>query len=185
MGKFTMLEERIESKELYDEGEFRILLTRFRMGDGKEVVRPIIDHPASVLVVPLLDDGRIVMVRQYRAGLGKITLEFPCGKAHPGEELTQAAHRETAEEAKCALLSLSPMGRIAPAPGLSSEIIYLYQGRARPLSREEIPESDPDEYFETEAKTAEELESLILSGELIDSKTIAAFYHWKWQEQRV
>jgi ADP-ribose pyrophosphatase len=176
-----MLERRLESKELYDEGEFRIVLARYRMQNGRIVTRPVLEHPPSVLVVPELPEGRLQLVRQFRAGLDRVTLEFPCGKVHPGEALTDAARRETAEEAGCAVRTLTLIGEIVPAPGLSSEIIHLYGAKVDLIPAEAVPAPDLDEAFERVAMTSAELASAIESGGVTDAKTVAAYYRWAKQ----
>lgn len=136
--------------------------------DGRHVTREYIHHPGAVAVVPLLDDGRVVLVRQYRYPVAKVLLEWPAGKRDDGETTFGCAARELLEETGYTAAEWAFGGEIHNAAAYSSESIWIWfarglvAGAARP---------DDGEFVETVHLTPEALQALSLRGELPDVKT--------------
>lgn len=145
--------------------------------DGKEAVWDLIDHKGAAAIVPVLDDGRLVMVRQYRNTVERDTLEIPAGSLNYRQEPTiDAAKRELSEETGFTSENLELLLRFVPAIAYSNEIIDIYVAFDLKEGKQHL---DEDEFVEYEAYTLEELIKMILEGKIVDSKTVAAILAYK------
>lgn len=144
----------------------------FEGPDGDRFERDIVHHPGAVVVVPLVDDHSVLLVRQYRAAIGRELLEVPAGKRDVAGEATEVtAARELAEEVGRAAGRIDLLARFYNSPGFSDEFTWLYL--ARDLT---VVDLDP-QGVEEQAMTVEEvrladIDDLIARGELVDAKTI-------------
>lgn len=173
----SKLEEKTVDSELAYKGRFlRVQRDTVICPDGKQRQREFIVHPGAALAVPVLDDGRLVMVRQYRHSLRSVFLEFPAGKLDAGEASLDCARRELVEETGFEASSWKFLGKIHPCIGYSNEFIDLYFAKglknvgARP---------DPGEELEIVLYSPDELRALIARGEVTDVKTLSAFYFFE------
>lgn len=130
-----------------------------------------IDHKGAAAVVPVLDDGRIVLVRQYRNALDRETLEIPAGGLEPDEPTILAATRELEEETGYKSDKLELLIQVATAVAFCNEIIDVYLATDLKKSEQNL---DEDEYIDVECYYPEEIAEMIYSGKIQDSKTIAA-----------
>ncbi|MFO0481077.1 MAG: NUDIX domain-containing protein, partial [bacterium] len=96
MDDFT--ERQIDSTAVFDGALLKVRRDRVRLPDGREALREYILHPGAAIILPVLDDGRVILVRQYRYPVGRETLEFPAGKIDAGESSRATAERELLEE---------------------------------------------------------------------------------------
>ena len=148
-----------------------------RLPDGKEVEWDTIDHKGAAAVVPVLPDGRIIMVRQYRNALERETLEIPAGGLNGRDEPTlDAARRELSEETGFISDNLEILLSIRTTVAFCNEKIDIYVARDLKSGSQHL---DEDEYVEYEAYTVDELVSKIYSLEIQDSKTICAILAYK------
>jgi ADP-ribose pyrophosphatase len=143
----------------------------YRFPDGKEEVYDIMLHNGASAVVPVLEDGRILMVHQYRPAVERVTTEIPAGKRDEGEAFDTAAARELEEETGYRAGRLEHLITINPAIAYCSEKIEVYA--AFDLQKHE-QHLDDDEYVEFEAYDIEDLVNMIYEGKIMDSKTIAS-----------
>lgn len=140
------------------------------MGDGAEAVREVVEHRGAVAVVPKLDAGTILLVRQYRQAVGEMLLEIPAGTLEEGESPEACAARELEEEVGYRAGRLRKLFQQYLAPGYSSEILHVFVGE------DLLPASahpDADEELETVAVAVHDVERMIRSGEICDAKSIA------------
>ena len=151
-------------------------LARWRLPIGAEGTYGRIRHPGACLAVPVLADGRVLILRQYRLAVGRRLLEFPAGTLEEGEEPLASIQRELAEEAGHRAARWDLLGRLLPCPGYSDEVIHLFL--ARDLSPLDVPPpGDSDEDLEVEVLTPQVLEQRFASGaELLDGKTVTAWF---------
>ncbi len=140
-----------------------------RLPDGSEATREYIVHPGAVMVVPVLDDGRLVVVRQYRYPVGRAMLEFPAGKIDAGEPPFECAVRELAEETGYRAAEWARAGVLHNAIAYSTEGIEIWFARGLSAGAAHL---DDGEFVDTETLTAAELDRLAGSGELTDAKTL-------------
>lgn len=153
-----------------------------RLPDGDEATREFIVHPGAVMVVPILDDGRLVMVRQWRYPLERVMLEFPAGKLEPGEPTLRCATRELEEETGYRAAQWALAGALHNAIAYSNERIEVWfarglnAGTARP---------DAGEFLETRIVPVDELDRLCACGAVTDAKTLVGLL-WlqNWQAGR-
>lgn len=169
--KQDLTEKKIVSKQVYQGSFLRILEDAVRLPDGREASREYVKHPGATAVVAITDDGRIVMVRQYRYPVGKVTLEIPAGKLDTGEEALACAKRELKEETGYVAERWTKLTSLLTTPGFTDEVIHLYKAEKMRFD-EACP--DEDEFIHAELYTPEELRRMIEDETIVDAKTIVA-----------
>jgi ADP-ribose pyrophosphatase len=143
--------------------------------DGREHEVDIVRHRPSVVLVPIDADGRVVLVRQYRAPLGRHTWEVPAGGIETGESAHAAAARECEEEIGVVPGSLERLGAWYPVPGYcDEEMIFFRATDLRPPAPDSAHAPDEDEDIETKTMTIDEARAMVARGEIIDLKTAFA-----------
>src|SRR5205814_4843468 len=111
---------------VYRSRVFDITETRVRFDDGVEVEHSVVRHPGAVAIVALDEQGRWLLVRQYRVPAERELLEIPAGTLEPGEEPLATAYRELREETGFAATTMEPLGRTFMAPGFCTEYIHYF-----------------------------------------------------------
>lgn len=147
--------------------------------DGSHATREYIQHPGAVAVVPILDDGRVVMVRQHRYPIGKVILEFPAGKRDAGEDTLACAKRELQEETGYTAREWAFACEIHNAAAYSSESIWIYLARGLVAGPQKL---DTGEFVEVVTLSEAELDALARDNRLPDVKTHIGL-HWlqRWR----
>jgi ADP-ribose pyrophosphatase len=162
-------EEKLASEQVFRGRLLDVRRDEVRLPDGATATREYVVHPGAVMVVPMLDDGRLVVERQFRYPLGRVMLEFPAGKLDPGEGALGCAVRELAEETGYRAAEWARAGILHNAIAYSNEGIEIWFARGlRPGDRG----LDDGEFLDVFATTAEELSGLAQRGELTDAKTL-------------
>lgn len=164
------MEERIESASVYRGRLFQVFKDRVRLPDGHVAEREIVRHPGSVAIIPRYNDGRVVLVRQFRYVTGRELWEIPAGTCDkPGEEVEAAAHRELAEEAGLQAQRWRTLGRAYLMPGYDDELMTFF------LAEDLTPtaaQAEPDESFKVSPFDLHQLRVLRSTGEILDAKTL-------------
>ena len=163
-----LIEHRIGGKTLISGGFLEVRKDDVRLPDGGLATREYIQHPGAVAVIPLLDDGRCVLVRQYRYPLQKVLLEWPAGKLEAGEKTIACAMRELLEETGYTAAQWAYGGEIHNAAAYSSESIWLWFARGLVAGPTQL---DDGEFVETVLMMPAELEALSALDQLPDVKT--------------
>lgn len=167
-------EEKTLKREIVYEGRILNLVKEEVMTvSGKPAIREMIEHNGGVGLVAIADDGKIVMVKQFRKALEQDMLEIPAGKLEKGEDPLEAAARELEEETGYKAENIEFMTKYYPSVGYIRECLYLYLCTG--LSRGEA-HPDDDEAIDTYMYTMDELEKMIAAGELSDGKSMAALF---------
>ncbi|MDZ7636964.1 MAG: NUDIX hydrolase [Bryobacterales bacterium] len=167
----------ISSKETLKTRVFRVTDTIARDAGGFEIHRSIVSHEGSAVVLPVDEDGRVLLVRQYRVPAEKTLWELTAGRLDPGEKPLAAARRELAEETGLRARHWKRLARFYPTPGYVSELMHLYL--ASGLKQGEAC-TEEDERIETRWFTRGELEQWVDSGKLEDAKTLAGLLlYWR------
>lgn len=155
---------------------FSVSVESITLPRGHVLDAEIIRHPGSVILVPVTDDGGIVLVRQYRHAIGRWVWELPAGSLKPGEDPVAAAARECQEEIGLIPASLHPLASLFPTPGYCNEEMHFFRatGLRSPGAADAAAEQDEDEDIEARPFSLSAIRTLIASGEIIDMKTVAA-----------
>lgn len=165
----------LSSKVLYDGKVFGVRRDRVLEPGGVATMRDIVTHNGSVVILPVLPGGRILLVRQYRHAAGRHLWELVAGRIKPGEKPLAAARRELAEETGYRARRFRKLLDIFPSPGFVSERMLVYAaeglraGPARP---------DPDEQIRSRSFTLRQLEAMIRHGRLRDAKSVAGILYY-------
>jgi ADP-ribose pyrophosphatase len=172
-----LIETRIDGETLY-EGHFLTLKRDIvRLPDGKTATREFVEHPGAVMVLPLFNDGLVLMERQYRYPLGRVMIEFPAGKLDPNEGALACAQRELREETGYTAHEFVYMTRIHPVISYSTEFIDLYLARGLTEGERAL---DDGEFLETIIVEPAQLFDWVKRGEVSDVKTIIGAF---WLEK--
>ena len=159
----------VSEKLLHSGFRFRVTEVIERTPDGVDRKREIVRHDGAAVILPVLDDGRIVLVEQYRTALGRSILELPAGGLEPGEDPAESAERELVEETGYRAASIRPLVRFFPAPGITDEEMHVFVATGLTPG---APQPDEGEIVETRLLTLEEIRERMLAGEIIDGKTM-------------
>lgn len=166
---------RAGSERLAHTPVFDLDRVRFEPPDGSPAREFwVVEAPDWINVVPLTDDGRVVLVRQYRFGIAGFTLEIPGGMCEGDEPPVEAALRELREETGYDAREIVSLGWVHPNPAIQSNRCHTFLASgAHPASD---PSPDPDEAFEVETPRLEEIPGLVRDGTIRHSLVIAAFH---------
>ena len=149
-----------------------------RMPSGREVVREVVKHPGGVVAIPVLDNGRLLLIRQFRYPLQKYILEFPAGKLDSGQSPLDTMLRELEEETGFRAASLHYEFSFHTSPGFCDEVIYLFLASGLTPVSQKLEEG---EHITVESYTLPECLDMIGNGEIADAKTILGLL---WYHQR-
>ena len=166
--------ERIGRKLIHNGAIVDIYQDRMQLPDGSEENFDFIKHKGAAAVIPVMDDGRILMVRQYRNAIDQYTLEIPAGGLNGADEPTRiAAHRELEEETgyRADIEDVTFLLTLYTTVAFCNEKIDIYVAKNLTKTEQHL---DADEFIDVRAYTIDELSQMILDGEIVDSKTIAA-----------
>jgi ADP-ribose pyrophosphatase len=163
------------SSEIVFRGKvFNVKVDEIQYDSGNKGRREIVIHPGGAVVVPLKNDGKIIMVNQFRYPFQKNILELPAGKLDVGEDPYVCAARELEEETGYKTNSLEKLGAIYTTPGFCSEILHIY------IAKNLIPGKHNREEGEHGMEVVElalnEIEKKIKNGDITDGKTICGIY---------
>jgi len=163
--------ERLGSREIYRGRTFNVDVDQVRLPNGKEVELELVHHRGAAAVVPVLDDGTVLLVRQYRYATGGWLLEIPAGKLDNGESPETCAGREAEEEVGYRPSKLEPLGWIWSTPGFADEKIWLFLATGLELTKQGLEE---DEVLQIERMPFQEAVEKAASGEIHDAKSAVA-----------
>ena len=165
-------------RKVFEGRIFTVQVETITLPTGGRFDAEIVRHPGSVVLVPVTDEGRIILVRQYRHAIGRWVWELPAGSLKPGEDPLKAAARECQEETGLIPSALEKLGSLFPTPGYCDEVMHYYRltGLRSPADGDAAAEPDEDEDIEAKAFTIDEMRAMIAAGDIIDMKTVAAIY---------
>ena len=138
---------------------------------GRPVVREVVVHPGAVTILPLLDDGRIVLIRNQRLTIGQELLELPAGTLEPGEPPRDCALRELEEETGYRADTISPLCEFYTTPGICTERMWVFVARDLTHTQQNLQGA---EQIRVCVLTIDEVRRMLRAGEIEDGKTIAA-----------
>ena len=172
MEEQKLREIQIESEDIFNGLIMDVKRDRVRLPNGNQSVRELLRHVGAVCVVPVTDDGRVVVERQYRYPIDQVITEIPAGKLDsPDEDRLSAAQRELREETGFTADRWTDMGLYYPAAAYSDEKITMYLAQGLHNGEQHL---DEGEFLNVETVPIAELVEDILSGKITDGKTQAA-----------
>jgi len=171
------LRETTASREELLRGHFlHVVRDTVELPGGGRATREYVLHPGAVMIVGLLDDGRLVLERQYRHPMGRVMLEFPAGKLDAGEGSLACAQRELREETGYSAREWAFAGRLSPTVAYSDEIIDIWFARGLTLGARQL---DEGEFLDVLTVTPQELLAGCRDGRVIDGKTLVGMLWWQ------
>ncbi|HTD45205.1 MAG TPA: NUDIX hydrolase [Bryobacteraceae bacterium] len=166
----------ISSKEITKNRIFRVTLDHAVAPGGFEIKRAIVQHRGSAVMMPVDENDRILLVRQYRLPARRYLWELPAGTIDDGETALQTARRELAEETGYRAKKWRKLAEFFPSPGFLSEKMTIYlatgltAGAATPME---------DERIEARWFTSKQIDDMVRAGKILDAKTNIGFLKWK------
>ncbi len=164
------LEEKfVDRKNIYDGKVLNVVKDTVILPNGEEAVREFCLHIGAVAVLPLLDDGTVIMERQFRYAHGGVLLEIPAGKLdYSDEDKLLAAKRELREETGAVAKRWTDLGTLVPSPAIINEKIQLFLAEDISFTEREL---DEDEFINVERIPLDTLYEMVIRGEIPDAKT--------------
>lgn len=173
----NLKESKISSRKIFSGKLINLFFDKVKLPNGKTSTREWIDHPGAVCIIPILPNGNICFIRQFRYGPGKEFIEIPAGKLDQGEDPLECAHRELREETGYKSNKITFLTNIYPAIGFSNEKMWMYLAEELQLSNKKL---DEDEFLEVSPLSIEQAMDFIYQGEITDVKTIIGIF---WLEK--
>ena len=162
-------ETKVSSEEIFNGVILHVQRDQVALPNGSQTVREVIRHIGAVCVIPVLDNGDVVMERQYRYPLDRVVLEIPAGKLDaPDEDRLSAIQRELREETGYTADSWTDLGAFHPAPAYSDEYITMYMARGLHKGAQDL---DNDEFLDLYAIPLKDLVKEVMEGRISDAKT--------------
>jgi len=167
--------EVLSSETLFQGRVFSLKREHIAEPSGLVATREIVVHPGSVVVLPVLTDGRIVLIRQYRHAAGQYLWELVAGHKEPDEDPLEGAHRELEEETGYTAKRVRKLFDIFPSPGLLGEKMEIFLAEGLTKGK---PRPEDDERISQRIFKLREAKNWIRSGKIRDSKTIAGILYY-------
>jgi ADP-ribose pyrophosphatase len=168
-----LIERKTGGHELFKGHFLHAYRDTVELPDGTQATREYVIHPGAVMVIPLLDDGRLVLERQFRYPMGKVMIEFPAGKLDTGEDPLVCAKRELLEETGYSAREWARAGLLHPVISYSTEFIDIWFARGLALNQRQL---DEGEFLEVFTATPAELLGWCRDGEVTDAKTLTGAF---------
>lgn len=162
-------EDPVSRTELLKGHFLHVVRDTVRLPSGREATREYVLHPGAVMVIGLLDEGRVIMERQFRHPMRSVIVEFPAGKLDAGEGSLACAERELKEETGYSAREWAFAGRLAPTIAYSDEIIDIWFARGLALGERRL---DEGEFLDVFTATPDEVQAWCRDGSIIDCKTL-------------
>ena len=174
-------EHSISSEDAYQGKFLKLKKDIVKLPDGNETFREYLIHPGAVAIVPLLNDGRVLLERQFRYPVDAAMLEIPAGKLEVGEDPLLCAQRELLEETGYTATTWEFLWRIHPVISYSTEFIDIYLAKDLTPGERSL---DEGEFLDIFAATLDEMHEWIAEGKITDVKTIISVYHLEQQQKK-
>lgn len=168
-----LIEKTLESERVFDGSLLHINRDIISLPDGGKASREYVVHGGAVMVIPVLNDGRLLMERQYRHPSRQIFVEFPAGKLDQGEDPLECGKRELREETGYSASDWEYLGVFHPLVSYSSEVIHFFVARGLTPGDRQL---DEGEFLDVFTMSLEELKQGILANQITDSKTVAGAF---------
>ena len=165
-----LAETFLDGEEVYSGRLLKVHRDRVRLPDGSETLREYIRHPGAVVILALLEDGQVVLERQFRYPHGRVFVELPAGKRDAGEDPAACARRELQDETGYVAKEWRRLGVIHNAIAYSDEAIELWLARGLEMRS---PKLEPGEFLEVFTLPLAEAQEMVRDGRITDAKSVA------------
>ena len=165
-----LIEKRVESAEILKGNFLNAFRDTVELPNGALTTREYVVHPGAVMIIPLLDNGDLVLERQYRYPMNSVMIEFPAGKIEPGEDRLDCAKRELLEETGYTAKHWAKAGICHPVISYSTELIEIWVAKGLSLGR---PDLDDGEFVEVITTSCTEFFEWCRDGSITDAKTLS------------
>ena len=169
-------EIKLNSKEIFKGNVFRVTMDQVELENGMTSFREVVHHNGGACILPLTDDDKVLMVRQYRYALKEELWELPAGKLEKDEDPFEAAKRELEEECGLTADHYTSLGEFYPTVGYDTEIIYTWVATGLHETHMHL---DADEFLTPDRVPLEKAYEMVMRGEIKDGKTIAGILKLK------
>ncbi|SHI69525.1 ADP-ribose pyrophosphatase [Anaerovibrio lipolyticus DSM 3074] len=171
-----MYEDLIEIKEssenIFDGNLLHVRKDKVKLPNGGTAYREWIKHPGAAAVIPVTEDGQVILVRQYRYPIDEVTLEIPAGKLDmPGEDPLECAKRELSEETGYTAKEYKFLTKLATCVGFCNEVIYTYAAQGLEPGKQH---TDEDEFINVVKLPLSEAVAMVEDGRINDAKSVTA-----------
>jgi len=176
-----LIEKTISKKQIFDGKIIDLYVEDVQLPNGKTSKREVVKHPGAVAVIAVTNEGKIVLVRQYRKAMNRVLIEIPAGKLEKGESPVKTARRELEEETGYRCETMHHLISFYTSPGFADELVHIYI--AENLSKlEETAALDEDEFVEVLEVTLDEAIKLVNEQQIYDAKTAYAIQYLQLKE---
>ncbi len=165
------------SKTLFEGKVFNLKIDEIEYDSGNKGIREVIVHPGGAVVIPVTNEGKLIMVTQIRYPFQTTLLEFPAGKLDIDEDPLDCAIRELEEETGYKSGKVNKLGKIYTAPGYCTETLHIYV--AQELKKGDHKREEGEQGMEVFELSFEEIEKKINNGEIVDAKSICGIFYLK------
>lgn len=156
---------------------FDLQVDQIEYESGNESVREVAIHPGGAVIVAIKDDGKIILVKQFRYPFQKFLIELPAGKLNKDEDPLLCAQRELEEETGYTSSEMTKLGSIYTTPGFCTEVLHIYL--AKKLKTGNHRREEGELTMQILELSPEEIEKKIKTGEIVDAKTICGIFFYK------
>ena len=169
-----LIEICISSEVVLDGGMMRVKRDQVRLPSGNQSQREFILHPGAVLIIPILENGNLLLERQFRYPLNRVFVELPAGKIDPGEDILLTGQRELLEETGYTAKEWIYLGLQHPCIGYSDEVIYMFLAKGLEAGDTHCDEDEALELFEA---SLDDCLQMVATQQITDAKTILALMY--------
>ena len=164
--------ERLDSEKVFTGRVFSIDRDRVKMPNGRTVTVDVVRHSRSVVLVPVPEPGKLILVRQYRYAVNAFLWELPAGSVDEGESPEEAARRECLEEIELVPSTIVRLGAMYPTPGYCDEEMIFFRLSGLEKTEEKAAAVDEDEDIEVKVFELRDVREMLRRGEIQDMKTL-------------
>ena len=164
-------EKTISVEKIYDGKIINVTRETAELENGEKAIREVVHHSGGVCVVPLTDEGEVLLVKQFRYPYKEVLTEVPAGKREYGEDPLECGIRELKEEVGATAKNIIPLGRVYPTVAYNTEVIYMYLATGLDFGEQKL---DEDEFLDVVKMPLEEAFKKVMNDEMPDAKTQAA-----------
>jgi ADP-ribose pyrophosphatase len=166
-----LYEKKVSSKQIFDGKIVKLYVDEVLLPNGEKAIREIVRHPGAVCVIPVCENGDVIMVKQFRYPFEEVILEIPAGKLEKGEDHLEAVKRELEEESGVSAENVEFLGTLYTTVAIFDEKIDMYLATGLTFKN---AHPDEDEFLEVEKIPLKNLVEMVMSGEIKDAKTQVA-----------